>query len=343
MEAIGIIANPASGKDVRRLVARASVFDNQEKLAIARRALLGIRAAAKGRAKVVYLDDGHGIVRGALEGIGADLESQAVESTRTSSVLDTVSAARSMKALGCRVVVTLGGDGTNRAVASAWPDAPLIAISTGTNNVFPVLVEATVAGAAAGLIASGQVALSEAAARHKVIDVRIEGERGDLALIDAVHSAERFVGTRALLAPELLRAVLLTRADPAAVGMTALGGLIMPTGDDADHGVLLSLGGGHESIDESFDETFDGSVYAPIAPGHYRHVAVAGARAVPFGETITLRGPGVLAFDGERERMLEQDQLVFLTVGRSGPWVIDVKRTLHIAAASGCFSQAMTR
>ena len=34
-------------------------------------------------------------------------------------------------------VVALGGDGTCRDVAIGWPDAPLIAISTGTNNVFP--------------------------------------------------------------------------------------------------------------------------------------------------------------------------------------------------------------
>jgi hypothetical protein len=325
MEAIGIIANPASGKDVRRLIARASVFDNQEKLAIVRRALTGIQAASNGCAKIVYLDDRHGIVRGALAGPGCDLTSSAVEATRTASALDTVSAARTMKELGCCVVLTLGGDGTNRAVASAWQDAPLIPISTGTNNVFPVLVEATVAGAAAGLIASGQVTLSYAASRHKVINVRIEGERDDLALIDAVHSAERFIGSRALLAPEFLRVALLTRADPAAVGMTALGGLILPTGDDADHGVLLTLGRGGDDV------------CAPIAPGYYRRVAVADTRTVPFGETITLHGPGVLAFDGERERMLEQDQTAFRTVSRSGPWVIDVERTLRIAAIKGCF------
>ena len=50
--ALGIVANPASGKDVRRLVARASVFDNQEKRAIVVRALTG--AAAAGVRRVVY-------------------------------------------------------------------------------------------------------------------------------------------------------------------------------------------------------------------------------------------------------------------------------------------------
>ena len=38
---VGLLANPASGKDVRRLVARASVFDNEEKGAIVTRAVIG--------------------------------------------------------------------------------------------------------------------------------------------------------------------------------------------------------------------------------------------------------------------------------------------------------------
>ncbi|MFP6817128.1 MAG: hypothetical protein VB949_15870, partial [Pseudomonadales bacterium] len=76
MGTIGIIANPASGKDVRRLVARASVFDNQEKQAIVRRVLVGLVAA--GADEVAYLDDRHGIVRTALEDERAPLRSTAV-------------------------------------------------------------------------------------------------------------------------------------------------------------------------------------------------------------------------------------------------------------------------
>ena len=41
---VGIVVNPASGKDIRRLVAKASVFDNQEKRAIVRRAITGVVA-----------------------------------------------------------------------------------------------------------------------------------------------------------------------------------------------------------------------------------------------------------------------------------------------------------
>ncbi len=62
---VGIIANPASGKDIRRLVAHGSVFDNQEKVRIVRRVLLGLAAAGVG--SICYMPDYFGIVPRALD------------------------------------------------------------------------------------------------------------------------------------------------------------------------------------------------------------------------------------------------------------------------------------
>ncbi|HEX2913107.1 MAG TPA: ATP-NAD kinase, partial [Chloroflexia bacterium] len=45
MTSVGIIANPSSGKDIRRIVAQGWVVSNQEKVAITRRLLRGIEAA----------------------------------------------------------------------------------------------------------------------------------------------------------------------------------------------------------------------------------------------------------------------------------------------------------
>ena len=128
-----------------------------------------------------------------------------------------------------------------------------------------------------------------------------------------------------MLEADLLRLALLTRADPAAVGITAIGGLIAPLSDAADQGLLLMLGSGNAAV------------RAPIAPGLYANVRVSASRPVEFGEEITVTGPGVLAFDGERERVLKQDQGARLTVQRDGPWVIDVAKTLARAAAAGAF------
>lgn len=324
---VGIVANPASGKDVRRLVARASVFDNQEKQAIVGRAVIG--AVAAGATEFVYLNDRHGIVANALAE-HPHVNARSILEGDTMTALDTISAARAMKAAGCSVVMTLGGDGTNRAFTLGWPDAPLIPISTGTNNVFPNMGEATVAGAAAGIIASGLVNVAEVSRPHKLIEVSIDGERDDLALIDAVLTRERFVGARALLSPEQLAAILLTRADPASVGMAAVGGLIQPVKHSSNKALLLKLCGGNE-VQAKY------KIKAPIAPGLYTHLHIEDLDVIGLDKPVVWHGPGVLAFDGERERTLLPDQYATLKVTRNGPKVVRISKVMRKAAAKGCF------
>lgn len=326
--AIGLLANPSSGKDVRRLVARASVFDNQEKQAIVRRAIVG--AVAAGASAFRYLNDRHGILANALDEVALKVAAEPVDATDTRTALDTISAARAMRDAKCSVVMTLGGDGTNRAFTLGWQDAPLIPISTGTNNVFPNLGEATVSGAAAGLIGSGAIALEKVASPCKMIHVEIEDERDDLALIDAVLTRDQFVGARALLDAAAISEILLTRADPAAVGMTSIGGLLKPLGDDEDAALRLNLA---PAAGKNIT-----SLSAPIAPGYYQDLHVAKFQRQALGRAVIWQGPGVLAFDGERERLLAPGQKARLTVLRDGPKVVDVAKTLRLAAQQRCFS-----
>jgi len=326
MGKIGLIANPASGKDVRRLVARASVFDNQEKRAIVRRVITG--ALAGGAVDFVYHNDAHGIVSQALEDVAAEVHATPVDSTQLRSALDTISAARAMRDAGCDIVITLGGDGTNRAFCLGWPDAPLLPISTGTNNVFPILQEATVAGAAAGLVASGKVS-RDVLLQQKRIHIEIENERDDLALIDALLTRERFVGSRALLKPQKFSAALLTRAEPASVGITSIGGLLHPIDTQSDTGLWIDF------ADEAHDAKC--RVHAPIAPGLYESIAIASHQPIQLDQTVRANGPGTLAFDGERERTLAPGQEARLTIKRDGPHVLDVAQTMQRAAAMGSF------
>jgi len=319
---IGICCNPASGKDVRRLVARASVFDNQEKQAIVRRAVVG--AIAAGARVFRFVPDTHDLAANALAEFAGEIDAQEVAAPRTASVLDTRRGAVSLRDAGCGAVITLGGDGTNRAFAASWRDAPLVPVSTGTNNAFPRFVEATLAGLAAGFVATGRAPLAESARRAKTIHVEIDGEKPDLALIDAVLTADRFIGARALLDAERLSLALLTRADPAGVGMTSIGGLIEPLADDEDSALLLSFGG-IASV----------RVHAAIAPGLFRDVPVRSVRRIALGESVEAIGPGALAFDGERERLLAPGQRALLRAARDGPWVIDVARVLQRAAREG--------
>ncbi|MBA5760390.1 NAD(+)/NADH kinase, partial [Escherichia coli] len=71
------------------------------------------------------------------------------------SVADTQAGAAYLHRMEVALIVVLGGDGTHRAVAAHCGTTPLVALSTGTNNAFPEHREATVAGVAAGLAATG--------------------------------------------------------------------------------------------------------------------------------------------------------------------------------------------
>ena len=91
---VGIIANPASGKDIRRLVAYGSVFDNQEKVRILRRVLIGLSAV--GVERICYMQDYFGIVDRALSQIDLKIPISALNFKLTGTQEDTVQAARKM-------------------------------------------------------------------------------------------------------------------------------------------------------------------------------------------------------------------------------------------------------
>ena len=326
---IGLLANPAAGKDIRRIVARASVFDNQEKAAIVRRAVAG--AVATGATTFFYFADGHGIARAGLDDFEGRITSEAIEVPTRNGALATERAAVAMHEAGCVAVLVLGGDGTSRAFCRGWPDAPLLSVSTGTNNVFPRFVEATVAGSVLGTLATGAITIDEVAKQAKCIEVTMPDGSPDIALIDAVVSAERFVGSRALLDPGTLRRLLLTRADPAATGMTSIGGLMAPVSADEDHGLDVTLGTGPRSK----------RVLAPIAPGLFEPIDVARVRRWNLNEAVEIEGDHVLAFDGEREHRLPASTTATARLTRDGPRVIDVEGAMRLAAQRGAFQLPM--
>ena len=325
MRAVGLVANPASGKDIRRLAGKASVFDNREKLAIVRRAVIG--AIAAGARRFVYMSDSHGIVKQAIAEttIPRGVRFEALPSSGTASAMDTIVAAEQMAQKDCAVVLVLGGDGTNRAFVRGWRDATLVSLSTGTNNVFPVMAEATVAGMALGLIAAGKVASRLVATQAKVIDVDIEAEEQDIALIDAVITRDAFIGAKALLDPSQLKEALLCRAEPAAVGITSLGGLVRPVSDKDDFGLHLTFTKGGRQL------------LAPMGPGMFAKVEIGKTRLVKFDQAVKAQGPSVIALDGERERVIAPGQRIEMRISRRGPWVVDLAATLQRAAKQKIF------
>jgi hypothetical protein len=323
---VGILANPMSGRDVRRLFARASTTTPEIKRDQVARAVIG--AAAGGAVRILVVKEPFRISTAAVENLEIHARIEVLDVGSELRAIDSVRAVVAMRAQGAAALVVLGGDGTQRAGARAGPGAPLVPLSTGTNNVFPVQVEATAAGIAAGLVASGRIDAGEVTATAKCIRVEIEGEAPDLALVDAALLVDDAVGNLMPFEPSRLRRLVLARAEPTAVGMSPIGGLLAPCGARDDFGVDVTCappGGGAREL------------LAPISPGLFRRVHVAGVRRLDLGEPVEVKGPGVLAFDGDRERQLAAGQRATLAVVREGPRVIDVGAALAAAARAGVF------
>ena len=240
MASVGIIANPAAGKDIRRLVAQGRFVPNQEKVNTLKRILAGLDAA--GVDGVVMMPDAAMLGKGALDGAKFALDVEFVDMPVFNAERDTVRAARAMVAMGVGCLITLGGDGTNRAAAKGCGEVPLVPLSTGTNNVFPVMAEGTLAGLAAGVVARGLVEPQDAATPSKRLEVYIDGELQDIALVDVAVSKERFVGARAIWDMDTVHELYLARAEPASIGLSAIGAQLTPVGVNDGKGLRIRLG-----------------------------------------------------------------------------------------------------
>jgi len=240
---------------------------------------------------------------------------------------DTVRSVELMSAAGVSAIVILGGDGTHRLVAMACGEIPLTALSTGTNNVFPEMREATIAGIATGLIATGKVSKAEGTVRNKVLRVEVNGQPRGLAVVDVSISREWWIGSKALWRPESLNQIFVTFAQPDAIGLSAIAGLLRPVSRRSAHGLRVDL------VPVEGAST---TLKAPIAPGLLASVGVAGVDEIHSGEPqVVALSQGVIAFDGEREIEFRPDQQVVVCLDCAGPLTIDVERVLALAARDG--------
>ena len=340
---VGIVANPLSGRDIRRLVTQASVFPTAEKANMIQRMLTALGAV--GVHRVLIGTDLGGISAAVLRALqrrqamgragsgsglgrpGSDrwpeiefLDGQPIRQTAQ----DTVEAVRRMVTAGARVIVCLGGDGTARVAATAVGEVPLLALSTGTNNVFPAVREATTAGLAAGLVATGAVPAGEVTARAKLLEARVGG-RAETALVDVAVCAERHVASRAVWDPATLTQLFCAFAEPDAIGLSAILGQLSPVTRGDPHGVTarLAADGPHQ-------------VLAAIGPGLVAAVGVGEIERMRPGAVYQVDAPaGVLAVDGERELTFEPGERPTVRLRADGPWCVDVPAVLAASARLG--------
>ncbi|NQW16399.1 MAG: NAD(+)/NADH kinase [Chloroflexi bacterium] len=322
MISVGIIANPSAGKDIRRLVAQGRVVSDQEKSNTLLRVYAGLRSM--GVERVFAMPESSGLTYAAAREFEGDIKTEYVQMPPAEHGGATARAAAAIVEDGVGCIVTLGGDGTNRNVATAGGEIPMVAISTGTNNVFPQMVEGTLAGIAAGAVASGKVTREESSRRSKRLEIFIDGELEDIALVDAAVSKELFAGTRAVWDLGTLTDVFLTRAEPACIGISALGAHLKRVRLDDPEGMHIVLG----------DDRSERKVLAPTGPGTVHEVGITEWTTMDPDDRITIElKPGMLALDGEREISLLPGKHIEIGLSVEGPWVVDVPRALEALAA----------
>jgi predicted polyphosphate/ATP-dependent NAD kinase len=336
MSSIGIIANPVSARDIRRIIANASNLQIADRVNIVLRVLAS--AGSCGVDHVLMMPDKGGI-RAMLErSLGREQrlhhqfpEVEFLDMDPDSTVEDTFVAARMMGNAGVAAIIVLGGDGTHRAVVRECGRVPIAGLSTGTNNAFPEMREPTVTGMAVALYATGRLSDEQALAPNKVLEISInDGERRDIALVDAVISTDRCIGARALWKTENLRALYVTFAEPEAIGMSAIAGLLHPVGRRDPGGLAAEI-----CADPARRQLV---LHAPIGPGMVRPVGIGWWQTMQAGQPFPIDlDAGVVALDGEREMEFEAGEQVSITLREDAFRTVDVARCMQIAARSGLF------
>lgn len=327
MSKVGIIANPAAGKDVRRVVAYTTFTTNTEKTNQLKGIILGIDSTDVD--EILIMPDYDELGLRALSAIKDHVKAKVtiLEMAAEFKSQDSTLAAETMGRMGVNCIVTLGGDGTNRDVARGRRDIPLVPVSSGTNNVFPVMVDPASAGIAAGLVAQKIIAGKECIRRHKRLVITREDVEVDMALIDAVVLDRRFIGSRAIWDMDEVKQIVCTRAEPHYLGMTRIGGNLKPIGADDNHGIYVKLGRGKLKVKAS------------VLPGLFSYVRIEEWRVLePDEEVEVAHKPSVIALDGEREIIVKASDNVKIRLQKDGPPVVDIEKALKEAVKKGYFT-----
>jgi hypothetical protein len=174
-------------------------------------------------------------------------------------------------------------------------------------------------------VATGQAGANELH-REPVLIVERRGAEPELALVDVAGTSVRFVGARALWRHEALRELFVTVANPSAVGLSSLAGLLSPLARRGGRSLHVRIAGDPEEAQVV--------VQVALAPGLVRRIAVADFEILEPDMPVAVGvGEGSVALDGEREIECHRDDRVTVRLA-DGPLRIDVDAVMKHAAGT---------
>jgi predicted polyphosphate/ATP-dependent NAD kinase len=330
---VGIIANPASARDIRRVVASATGLQIADRANIVLRVLAAL--ASCGIEQVLMMPETGGIRGHVVRGVERSRNQREkryplitfLDMPVTGTVEDTKLAGRLMRGAEVACIVVLGGDGTHRAVASECGRVPIAGISTGTNNAFPDHREPTITGLAAGLTVVAGIPERVAFSANKCLDVVVNGLPPEHALVDVALVTDRYVGARALWRTHTFRELYVTFADPQVIGMAGIAGLIEPVRRREAGGLMMRLA---PAADAKL------VVRAAIAPGLIDLIGIDEWQRMPADIPFKPRlEEGSIALDGEREIFFSRHDQVSIKLVEDAFRTVDVAGVMQFAAHHG--------
>ncbi|MFQ5692107.1 MAG: NAD(+)/NADH kinase, partial [Nitrospinota bacterium] len=175
MRRAGLIVNPHSGKDIRRIVGWGTTASYQDKVDLTRRVILGLVGADV--EEILLMPDPTGLADRSIGALEADVreKTRVLETPADGSPEDTDRSVEAMVSGGCGCIITVGGDGTNRRVARRCGPTPLLPLPGGTNNVFCEPLDGLVAGLAAGALLKAAAGGRDLCWRGKRLAVERDG------------------------------------------------------------------------------------------------------------------------------------------------------------------------
>lgn len=334
---VGIIANPVSARDIRRIIANATSLQITDRANIVLRVLACLKAC--GVEDVLMMPETGGVRYHVTRGVERSKNRGEEEFPNitylnmlvTGSAADSVAAAQLMREEGVSAIVVLGGDGTHRAVVTGCGGVPIAGISTGTNNAFPDHREPTITGLAVGLAVTGRIPSEIALAPNKKLVVAVN-DAEEIALVDVAFVTEQYIGARALWRTETFRELFVTFADPEVIGMSAIAGLLEPVGRREPGGLHVQLAGEEEAAT---------TLSVPIAPGMMRDIGIATWQRFLPGEIAQPKiEAGSVALDGEREVSFSERDKVTIRIEEHAFYTVDVSACMRYAAINGLMRNA---
>lgn len=301
MSKIGIVVNPMSGKDVRRVIGYASVVDAVEKVEVVRRILCGLMFFEV--EEIFFMPDPDNYYSRVMDSLHKrDFERlekkvQVLDFQPEGEAIDSTRAGQLMDELQVDCIITLGGDGTCKAVASGCGNTPMLPISTGTNNVFPYKIDGTIAGLVAGAYARNCRNSEDMIRKVNMFNIYLNGSMVNHALVDVVLYNEPFISARAMWEPEKVLYVAISGpiTEPV-IGMASIAQVARGVFSDNSSGFACSIDPGKSFM----------KIVSPLAPGLMSEVHISKTEVIkPDIRYRVLTELPVrwctVAVDGERE------------------------------------------